>query len=147
MGKKPGEYEDALIWVENLIERAGGNFKVTLTGHSLGGGLATYAALHNNKPAVVFNAAPMGAGMLSDIKNLDKQPLISNIDVQGDPVSALGGQIGTKYILEIPATMMGQLGFVNNQNMLAGPSFATDELALYHSIDTIVKVLQSLVKQ
>lgn len=147
MGKEPGQYKDALTWVNNLVERAGDNFQVTLTGHSLGGGLATYAALLCDKPAIVFNAAPMGTGMLSDIKNLDKRPLISNIDIKGDPVSALGGQSGTIFTLEIPATMMAQLGFVNNQNMLAGPSFATDELSLYHSIDTVVKVLQNLVKQ
>ena len=36
--------------------------KLTLTGHSMGGGLASYAALRNEVPAVVFNPMRLGSG-------------------------------------------------------------------------------------
>ena len=160
MGKEPGQYVEALNWVSNAIQRGENlfNFKVTLTGHSLGGGLATFAALHCNKPAIVFNPAPMGSGMLSNIKNLEeKKTLIKNIDMTGDPVSGWGGQIGPIFTLEVPAGVRAQLGaewqavedakhglpFISNLKEIgAGSALTFDTVMQLHSMDNIVLALQ-----
>ncbi len=161
MGMEPGQYKDALIWVDNIIQRDKNlsNFKVVLTGHSLGGGLATYAALHYfNQPAVVFNAEPMGPGMLNDIQNLDeKKKLIENIDMAGDIVSGIGGQVGPIYIIDVPPGVRAQLGaewqavqdakhgltFISNlQEIGAGSALTFDSIMQLHSMDNIILALQ-----
>lgn len=43
--------------------------KLILTGHSLGGGLAVYAALKNNLKAYAFNPAPIDAGLINEPKS------------------------------------------------------------------------------
>ncbi len=68
-----------------------------LSGHSLGGGLAQFAATANEVPATCFNAAGMSAGSLAMLgkEKVDKvngEPaLITHIRVKGDPVSDGGG--------------------------------------------------------
>jgi murein DD-endopeptidase MepM/ murein hydrolase activator NlpD len=162
MGKEPGQYAEALNWVGNAIQRGENlfNLRVSLTGHSLGGGLATYAALHFDKPAVIFNAAPIGPGMLADIQGMEeKKRKITNIDMTGDPVSGLGGQIGSIYTLEVPAAVRAQLGaewqavedakhglpFISNLKEIgAGSALTLDSLIQLHSMDNIVLALQLL---
>ena len=72
----PAQYQDALSFTETIIEKidkAVWEDKIILTGHSLGGGLASYATIRLNRPsvsAVVFNAAGLGEGITSAIKSL-----------------------------------------------------------------------------
>jgi pimeloyl-ACP methyl ester carboxylesterase len=142
MGFAPGQYADVLDFVGQVTKEAGTKFGVVLTGHSLGGGLATYAALHYDKPAIVFNAAPMGAGMLGDVGDMSgKKSLVKNIDMKGDPASGLGGQIGPVYWLEVPAAVQSQ---IDRTRLAAGPGFAVNNLEQLHSIANIITALQTL---
>jgi RHS repeat-associated protein len=68
-----------------LYSRALG-YKLTLAGHSLGGGLATAAAVDNNRPAVTFNAAGVN-GWTTNLANAAS--LITNYRVQGEILSTL----------------------------------------------------------
>lgn len=162
MGLKTGQYQDALNYVGTIIEQAGNNYDVVLTGHSLGGGLATYAALNYGKAAIVFNAAPMGSEMLSDIQNLnDKKSLVRNIDMKGDPVSGLGGQIGPIFTLDVPAGVRAQLGaewkaveearhglpFIRDLKGLgASLGLTYDTLNELHSMANVITALQTLTR-
>ena len=142
MGFEPGQYKDALNFVGRVIDEAGTKYEVVLAGHSLGGGLATFAALSKGKPAIVFNAAPMGAGMLGDVGDLSgKKSLMKNIDMKGDPVSGLGGQTGPIYWLEVPAAVQSQ---IDRTRLAAGPGFAVNNLGELHSIANIITALQTL---
>jgi hypothetical protein len=144
MGLEPGQYKDALDYVGTIIQQAGKDYDVVLTGHSLGGGLATYAALKYSKPAIVFNAAPMGSGMLGDIQGLsDKTLLVTNVDLMGDPVSGLGGQVGHIFKLDVPAAVNAQ---ISRNNMMAGPSFAIDNFEALHSMANLIIALQTLIQ-
>ncbi len=66
------------------------NEVVTFVGHSLGGGLAQYAALATGSPAVTFNAADPGLAASLPFKLFGPQPPhISNYRYSNDPLSAL----------------------------------------------------------
>ena len=62
------------------------NYRLTFTGHSLGGGLATAAALHTNRPAVTFNAAGVNS-WTTNLSNASR--LITNYRVKGEVLSTL----------------------------------------------------------
>jgi hypothetical protein len=158
MGLEPGQYKDAIVYAEQVVQEAGSNYDVVFTGHSLGGGLATFAALHCGKTAYVFNAAPLGSLMTADIKDIGKnRALITNIDMTGDVVSGFGGQTGSIYILNIPPVTRAYLGaelkaiqdaqhgfpFIRNLKELgAQAAFTADSILQLHSMDTIVQALR-----
>lgn len=142
-GVKTGQYQEALDYASRIIAQAGTDYDIVMTGHSLGGGLATYAALYYDKPAIVFNAAPIGSEMLSDIQNVNERKLrVKNIDMKGDVVSGFGGQSGPIYVLEIPANIRAGL-VAEWKAVKEGLPFIRDFVALGVSYDT-VKVLHSM---
>lgn len=59
-GGVPGQYQQGLA-LANEYQGAYGD-KVSLTGHSLGGGIASYASINTDLPAVGVNSAPLGRG-------------------------------------------------------------------------------------
>lgn len=65
----------------------------TLTGHSLGGGLAQYASFYTGKTAVTFNSAPMtiNTEALSQLPQYPKSNtgLITNLRTEKDPLTTL----------------------------------------------------------
>lgn len=83
---------------------------IVLTGHSLGGGLAQYAASKFNVNAVTFNAA--GLSWINGNLNLGDRVL--NINASGDVVSSVptSHQEGTEYRLKA-----GVSGILNNHSM------------------------------
>lgn len=155
-GVKTAQYQEALFYVGKIVEQqSASNYDIVMTGHSLGGGLATYAALYYDKPAIVFNAAPIGSELLNDIQNLnERKSRVKNIDMKGDVVSGFGGQSGPIYVLEIPASVRAQLGaewsavkeglpFIRNFVALG---VATDTVKELHSMENVIRALQGLLK-
>ncbi len=101
-GESVEQYQLALELTEIAKKKYGANLH--LTGHSLGGGLAQYAALHNDVPAVTFNAAGLCQNNLVCVGNSfpKEGDTVININLEGDPVSSLPltKQIGTEYIYD-----------------------------------------------
>lgn len=158
----PKQYEQAVDFVKQVVDKAGSDCEVVLTGHSLGGGLASYAALRLRKTAIVFNAAGLGRGLRDKIpsENLELQKkFVRNINLIGDPVSGLGGQVGIIYALNPPASLIGRVGvFVDNRSLMVGPIFALHPEASgeahavsinpidYHFIEPLLETLKGLAK-
>jgi len=63
LGIQTAQYTDAIALAQGYKADFG---SITLTGHSLGGGLASAAAIHTNSRAVVFNAAGVHNNTLGD---------------------------------------------------------------------------------
>ncbi|MCQ9156520.1 alpha/beta hydrolase family protein [Acidomonas methanolica] len=59
---------------------------IVLTGHSLGGGLATEAAFYSGRPAVIFNSAGLHR---NNIPKGVKPPSVDAYSVDGDPLTFL----------------------------------------------------------
>jgi Uncharacterised protein family (UPF0227) len=98
---------------------------ITLTGTSLGGAQASYAAFALGLRAVVFNAVPMpeaklsrtvGAGPATKApgNTVSGPPLvvndIININLIGDPVSNPEGKAGNFYPFTLPGSSAAQIG-------------------------------------
>ncbi len=84
----PTQYGEATNVAEQ-VSRAVGGAELTITGHSLGGGLASAAALATNRPAVTFNAA--GLNDLTALSDgwLSYTSSMVNFSVQGEILSML----------------------------------------------------------
>lgn len=67
-----------------------GKLTLSLSGHSMGGAMATYAALRNGVPATVINPLRLGIGTRAKVgaKNIKNAPnLVTEVVVQGDWVA------------------------------------------------------------
>jgi len=114
LGLDSGHYDKALLIGERL--RAAGE-DVTLTGHSLGGGLASAAAVASGLPADTFNAAGLHEDTLEAAQSGGAPaPQVDAYYIDGDPLSrvqdggdrwlgaGLGGLVGG-----IPGAILGGL--------------------------------------
>jgi len=77
------QLNDAIAYVEAVINSGVSLDKITFTGHSLGGGLATLMSALYNRAAVVFDPAPTGQiGPLNSYDDLASIPLPFNAPIQ-----------------------------------------------------------------
>lgn len=113
LGLNTGHYERALR-VGQLVARSGAA-NVTFTGHSLGGGLASAAALAGGHPAVTFNAAGLSGATVGQANTIRggagrAAPDIRAYHVRGEVLSALQDG-GDRRIGEmLGRTILGPLG-------------------------------------
>lgn len=83
-GDAPKQYRQALEFVEK--EKARCKCEVVVTGHSLGGGLASYVGGVMGLEAWAFNPAGLGKSTYKDVKHPSK---ITSLFVSNDPVHAI----------------------------------------------------------
>jgi hypothetical protein len=150
------EFEQALDFVRQVLNNPpAGITKITLVGHSLGGGLASFVTLALTPPrnscglfpldAVVFNSSGIGRSLRANVsENLPRQnSLITNIDIVGDPVSALGQQVGQTYRLNAPKNIIDSVNVTSQGDGVAtGVDNIVNPLFTYHKIETVIAALQ-----
>lgn len=86
LGYTPQQYKDALVIASYYKDKD----NVTLVGHSLGGGLASLAALVYDINAITFNAAGLSKGVMEDHGILNKyQGRITANIIHGEILNAL----------------------------------------------------------
>ena len=101
-GKETAQFTQASAIASSLL-RSYPDSRIILTGHSLGGGLAQYAAIANANPrlyAICFNAAGLAdctLERLGDSNLADAQMRIIQVRSDGDLISEYGWHIGTFY--------------------------------------------------
>lgn len=89
------DHYTAALAVGRRIAASGAGDRVTLTGHSLGGGLASAAAIASGRDAVTFNAAGLsrqtiaGARRVAQETGADRTPDIRAYHVRGEVLSAV----------------------------------------------------------
>jgi hypothetical protein len=138
-----GQYKDAIAiakQVNDLSEnlRTAGS-TLTLTGHSLGGGLASFAALEVGLPAYTFNAAGLGEKTITALiaDGVD----LKNANLPGQQIDSyyITGEALTEYQTGRywPYLVLTRPG---RQIALAPPAGITNPLKL-HSISSVLKAL------
>jgi hypothetical protein len=163
---KPEQYSEALKFVEDCQAAGIKDENITLTGHSLGGGLASYAAFYYKIPATVFNSAGLGSGLRANAnvaQNLHNQDLVRNLIMERDPISKAvtdkGNQVGVICKLSPSKEIEKEVEF-----LLGAPSFGAGGPAMgafnpgvalgrashtairYHSMEALILSLQALIK-
>lgn len=115
---------------------------ITLTGHSLGGGVAEIIAQGTGLDAVVFNAPGVKFAVNSfNPDNLAGTSNLLNVIVQNDPVHVLplGGQIGQQVVLQTDK-------FGSRLSVLAVPVPLLDATMIpfhNHHVSTVVQQIES----
>jgi len=124
LGRQSSQYDQALLLARSVKAVYGD--ELVIAGHSLGGGLASYAAVATDSPAVTFNPAAvsdqslMRAGLDPDAARSSAVGLVRSFTVEGDILhdvqwapSALGGPkiLGTNTQIEngVPDLIEGPL--------------------------------------
>lgn len=93
LGRPSDHYRRALYIGSRLAQTPGAN--VTITGHSLGGGLASAAAIASGRPATTFNAAGLSDATIRDARAIHRNSGVTTTDsvrayyVRGEILSAL----------------------------------------------------------
>lgn len=88
LGFVPTVYEQAKQLTSAVVNLCGKE-NVSTTGHSLGGGLAQFAALHNGVKGLCLNGSPLGVGLQKNLgdKLSNAGQLISHVSMRGDWLS------------------------------------------------------------
>ena len=117
--------------------------KVSLTGHSLGGGMAQYAAAMHKLPANCFSAAALGKAALTELNQqgaLDPDWIKENITqvmVKGDPVSNPLGL--DKYSSHFAATNLGTRIVLEGQSWKHGDPVVGRHMLSHKHVHTAVQ--------
>jgi hypothetical protein len=155
-GEFTRQYHLALTLARDLIPEIG-NASLEFAGHSLGGGLATLAALETNGTATVFNTAavqPTTAalyGLSSEYQNASAH--VRHIHTEYDPNTVLQGIADDLNWGDIQSAPGVQLEVPNPDHpwmnsMHDNAATFVDGLApvLWHKITAVIHVLQSLIR-
>ena len=103
-GEVPPAYKQAAELVDLIKTNLNkSNAKLTVAGHSLGGGIANYVGLKHDIPSVCYNAAPLGGACLRDLGTIpqDKLNMQLHIRCKGDLVSSPKVQQKLQSFLQI----------------------------------------------
>src|SRR3546814_1384741 len=113
MGFETGQYSDAIALAQRA-EQVFGEGNVVVTGHSLGGGLASAAALATGASGVTFNAAGLSNETLESLgfnpnavrDSVSDSGQLRRYIVNGDPLNAAQQQIPILPILDRQSTRL-----------------------------------------
>lgn len=103
-GDVPPAYRQAAQLTELIktaLDKTGA--KLTVAGHSMGGGIANYVGLKHDISSVCYNAAPLGGACLRDLGAIPKDRLDKQLHIRckGDPVSSPKVQQKLQSFLQI----------------------------------------------
>ncbi|MCB9748710.1 MAG: hypothetical protein H6713_01760 [Myxococcales bacterium] len=141
IGRAPQYTEAAALTGDLLLEVLGAGGRLRVTGHSLGGGLASFAAYAHGLVAATFNAAGVHDELLA-ARGLDRDgaaALVRNYHVAGELVSAvqrgkLPDALGLQ--LEVPA--------IDERGEPLGASIGPRQAAALHHVNAACRGVQAL---
>ncbi len=151
-GQVPPQYRFAISESARLANKYR-QYSIHYTGHSLGGGLATVAAIRTGKPATVFDASGVGDAVLNEIKQAmrsaglsDNQWVsnaggITNFNLEGEFVSDGDGQQDAD-VIGVDSKQYGDIFYLSASRFT--PLFFLDTGLTRHFTTPIKEELQFL---
>ncbi|MDD1780785.1 DUF2974 domain-containing protein [Enterovibrio sp. ZSDZ35] len=142
-GAVPPQYETVIRESAYLANKYNG-YDVSFTGHSLGGGLATAAAIRTGKPAIVFDATGINKAVLQEIKSAiyadgnqrrtwkENAKGITNYNLEGEFVSDMDLQQDADTA-GVDAQQFGTIFYLSSARFLPLP-IAKNPLTLHFTV-------------
>ncbi len=95
IGGVPKAYQDAVELATLIRDNLPDGVTLELSGHSLGGGIASYVGLHLGIPAVGFNSAPLGPACMKALRDAgaltpERLSKLQQVRIEGDAVTSRG---------------------------------------------------------
>ncbi len=155
-GEWSRQYDLALNLGRDVVKELPGA-QVEFSGHSLGGGLASIAALGTERSATVFNTAALQPGTANsyglNTEYQDAEDYIRHLHTDYDPVTVLQEradeldihdlQTAPGISTEIPNPDIPWMNEVNAQASSFGEGFAP---TIWHSMNAVIHVMESLME-
>ncbi len=150
-GKVPTQFLQA-IHLALTVEQHYPNHRIRYTGHSLGGGLSTAAALMTGRPTVAFDATGINEAIKSHIirllgnsfvLSLHAQSIV-NYNFEGEFVSDGDGQQDAD-VLGINAKQYGDIYYLSDRHFNPFPNFIWDNHLTRHFISPIREELHYIL--
>jgi hypothetical protein len=155
-GERTRQYRLALNLAKDVLLSIG-NASLEFAGHSLGGGLATLAALETDRTATVFNTAALQPstaaiyGLTSEYQNANAS--VRHIHTDFDPITVLQERADDLNWGNLQTAPGAEIKIPNPDHLWMNSAHAnattfTQGLApvLWHQIMAVTHVLQSLIK-
>ena len=141
IGLDSEQYEEAVALALAVYDAVGG--RVTFTGHSLGGGLASAQALATGAPAVTFNAAGLDPATIRTVSSPGvTERRIAAYYVDGEILSWLQDHPLVMYPLVGIAAFEADAA-VGRRAVLSSEPIAERSRAERHSMDSVITALES----
>lgn len=154
-GERTRQYDLASNLAIDISTRIG-TASLEFAGHSLGGGLATIAALETNSSATVFNTAALQPstaalyGLTAEYQNANTH--VRHIHTEYDPNTVLQGladDLNWRNIQTAPGIQLELPNpdhpWMNSMNAIATTFTGSLAPILWHKITAVIHVLQSLI--
>lgn len=93
----PAQYQLAFEYVAE-VKKAYPGAKIVVVGHSLGGGLAQYAAALNGLEGYTFNALGLNQVQMDEVKKSPLQNPITHFVQSGEPVADINSKLSLSYV-------------------------------------------------
>lgn len=133
-GFETKQYDRAISLAQKMV-MAVGQGNVTMVGHSLGGGLATAAALVTQTHAVTFNAASVSSATLARFgaNATNAKSLIHAYHTAGEPLTAIQAMLSVTLA---PLLRVASLGMLHPIGTAQGTRITLDRtVPIYHPLD------------
>jgi Protein of unknown function (DUF2974) len=144
VGERDGQYQAAvaLALIMDAKAKAKG-VKLSFTGHSLGGGLASAAAIATGREAIVFCAAGLSKKTIADYDWEKNSKNILNINVQGCFVSDLNKEmvdttLGHSDLIGLDSRQYGQQVWLESVSERANFIGIPDSLPIVKTAESIL---------
>ena len=149
---KDSDYYKRAESVSSIANRTAGG-EVRFTGHSLGGGLASAAAVNTGRPATTFNAAGLSKGTVPDPQPASVDAYYVDGDVlsgvQDNRAEVLGGLAGASALAGpagTAAAAAGLLGYAGYREAVGSPILPS-AYGVRHKLPAVTPLHQSLVER
>lgn len=132
------------------LEKISNDFKINITGHSLGGGLASVCGLASGKPTITINAAGVTDDVLSNLNLLERKNnheyKIKALVAEKDAVNYLQTEgVNSIYMSKNVGTLNN--GPISQSQNLNVPALGDIKIVKNAGIHTVKPVVKQLLKQ